>query len=228
MSAFASINAVRSKLQNARGLSMLEVMLAGMILALCACAMLVASYTSAQATKQSAEYSAAVSAARKKMEELCSTNFDALVQRYGKYNPTAGNTFKVYMDEGTQYVANNAKQSGIELPGFRKVVNGVDNFDAGEIVIVTHETNLPSTYGYSCSISSTNLWPDNGNPGGISYTGIPIDLNGDGTTTSGNCYDLSVTPAVKTAVRLPVGVVIRWNGTNGPERYELWTIITRY
>src|SRR6185295_8837337 len=92
-----------------RGLSMMEVMLSTVILALCACAMLVASYTSSQATKQSAEYSAAVTAARKKMEEICSCNFDNIVQRYGKYNPTIGNTFPVLIDEGPQFKDSNGK-----------------------------------------------------------------------------------------------------------------------
>jgi Tfp pilus assembly protein PilV len=218
-----------------RGLSMIEVLLSALILSVCALTMIFAMKTSGDATKQSSEYDAAVAAARRKIEELSTTNFDLLVQRYGKYNPTVGNTFKVYLDEGVQYKdASGAKQTGIELTGLYKLVNGAANWDAGEIVIITHESNAPSTYGYSCSLNASTTFPDGGQPGGISFMTNPttktiaIDLDADGDTTSGNCYDLSVTPNVKTAVRLPIGVVIRWYGPHGPERYEQWTILTRY
>jgi Tfp pilus assembly protein PilV len=210
-----------------RGLSILEVMLAVFILSVAALALLGASITSAGATRQSAEYAAAVSAARKKMEEVSSTQFASLVKTYGV--GSTGTTFKVYLNEGTEY-RNSANKTarGIELQGFRKVVSGVDNYDAGEIVIVTSESAAASTYAYACSRSPSDPKPDNGQPGGISFGGIPLDLNADGNTTSGNCYNLAVTPNVTTAVRLPVGVIVRWDGPHGPERYELWTILTIY
>lgn len=204
-------------------------MLAAVLLALCALALLFTSLTSATSNRQSLEYLAAQSAARSQMEEICGGKFGDLVANYGSTNPIIGNTFKVFMNESAEYKdASGKKGRGIELPGFRKMVNGAENFDAGEIVIVTHESNAPELYGYSCSTSSTDAWPDNGKPGGIGFKGIPIDLNADGNTTSGNCWDLTVAPPVTTAVRLPVGVIVRWRGPKGPERYELWTIVTQY
>ncbi len=209
---------------------MLEVLLSAMILASCTLAMLYASLTSGRATRETGEYSSAVAAARKKMEELCATPYNQLVMRYGRYNPTVGNTFPVYLNEGPQYVdsTSGAKMTGQQLPGLYKLVNGVANYDAGEIIIITNESAAASTYGYSCGVSSTDNRPDLGQPGGCGFKGIPIDLNGDGNTTSGTCYDLSVTPPITTAVRLPVGIIVRWNGPLGPERYELWTVISNF
>ncbi len=66
-----------------RGLSMMEVLLAVLILAGCTLVMLYASLTSSKATTETAEYAAAVAGARKKMEEICSTPFDQIVVRYG-------------------------------------------------------------------------------------------------------------------------------------------------
>lgn len=210
-------------------MAVLEVLLAGVLLAVCALALLLTSLTSSTSNRQSLEYIAAQAAARSQMEEICGNKFGDLVGNYGKTNPLVGNTFKVYLNESPEFKDDTGKKSkGVELKGFRKLVNGAENFDAGEIVIVTHESDLPSTYGYSCSTSSTDSYPDNGKPGGIGFKGIPIDLNADGNTTSGNCWDFSVNPPVTTAVRLPVGVIVRWRGPKGPERYELWTIVTQY
>ncbi len=137
------------------------------------------------------------------------------------------------MNEGLQYKTGlNGKTIGMELQGLYKKTNANttnnSTYDAGEIVIVTHESNPASGYGYSCGMSPTDNRPDLGKPGGISFQAIPIDLDGDGTTTNGDCYIVTGTTPVKTAVRLPVGVVVRWQGISGPERYELWTIVTNY
>lgn len=214
-----------------RGVTLMEVILAAFILAICAMTLLHASTTSGQATRQSAEYNSAVAAARKKMEELCNTaSFDALVGGYGEVNPSIGNTFKVYLNEGIEYLDTaGVKQRGQELKGYYKLVNGSPNYDAGEVVIITTENRLASTYGYKCQLSPTDTYPDgNKSNGGINFSLVPIDLNGDGNTTSGNCYNLNVNPAVTSAIRLPVGVIVRWQGSNGPERYELWTILGKY
>lgn len=213
------------------GVTLFEVILAVFILTVCAMSLLHTSTASGQATRKSAEFNAAVAAARRKMEELCSArSFDDLVSNYGETNPALGNTFKVYFNEGVEYVdAAGVKQRGMQLKGYYKNVNGQANYDAGEVVIITTEDRAPSTYGYKCQMSPTDTYPDgNRTNGGINFSYLPIDLNGDGNTTSGNCYNLNVTPAVTTAVRLPVGVIVRWQGSNGPERYELWTILGKY
>lgn len=206
-----------------RGLSIMEVMLSVFILSICALTILSASYTSASSVKQSAEYAAAVAAARRKMEEIQTTPFLSLVSRYGI--GSRERTFKVFLNEGTEQNSKDAfghMNRGVELPGFCKTIAlATYNYDAGEIVIVNDEAAAPSTYGYACGRSPTDNTPDNNNPGGIGFNGIPIDLNGAGSTTSG-------TIANDKATRLPIGVVIRWDGPHGPERYELWTIISRY
>ena len=214
-----------------RGMSLLEVLLSMSVLAICSMTMLSASMTSGQATRQSAEYNAAVSAARKKMEDLCNlNNFDTLVRDYGEVNPARGNTFPVLLNEGVEYLDSaGVKQKGNTLPGYYKLVNSVANYDAGEVVIITWENRLASSYAYACGTSPTNSYPDTGKSnGGVNFSMLPIDLNGDGVATAGNCYNLVSNPPVKTAVRLPVGVIVRWQGANGPERYELWTILGNY
>lgn len=214
-----------------RGITLLEVILATFILAVCAMSLLIASTTSGQATRQSSEYASAVAAARRKMEDLCNIrDFDTLVAGYGETNPTVGNTFKVYLNDSVQYVDNTGtKQRGQELVGYYKLVNGVANYDAGEVVIITTENRAASTYGYKCQLSPTDTYPDGTKTnGGINFSYLPIDLNGNGTTTDGNCYNMTSVPQVKTAKRLPVGVIVRWQGANGPERYELWTILGNY
>ncbi|MEI6233936.1 MAG: hypothetical protein WCT04_12840 [Planctomycetota bacterium] len=205
-----------------RGLSIMEVMLAVFILSICSLSILTASYTSSTSVQQSAEYAAAVSAARKKMEEIQGYTFAKLNQRYGPGSRET--TFKVYFNEGTEQSTKDAfgkVSRGIEMLGFRKVVNGVDKYDAGEVVLINNESALSTTYGYSCSRSTTDPKPDNGLPGGINFGGIPMDLNGDGNTTSGAVSNSNAT-------RMPVGVIVRWDGQHGPERYELWTVISRY
>ncbi len=216
----------RALRRQARGLTIMEVMLATFILSVCALTIMNASYTSASTVRQSAEYASAVATARQKMEEIQSNPFDGpsgLVARYGVGSRET--TFKVFLNEGTEQATNDSFghfNRGNELIGFRKTVNGVaGNTDAGEVVIVLNESAASNTYGYSCSRSASDTSPDGGQPGGIGFNGLPMDLNGDGNTSSGTVTN-------STATRLPVGVVIRWDGPHGPERYELWTIISRY
>jgi Tfp pilus assembly protein PilV len=214
---------------------MLEVLLAGIVLSVCCICMLDAMVTTTSETRQSGEYAAAVSAARKKLEEITACSLAKVVANYGINAPLIGRTFPVYLNESVESQNGNTKQRGQVLPGYYKTVNGNANTDAGEIVIVTNESALASTYGLSCSIdgstSGPNAYPDNGQPGGINFTGIPIDLDCDGVTssgTSGNKYDLSTSPQITSAVRLPVGVIVRWPGAHGQERVEIWTLVSRY
>ena len=53
-----------------------------------------------------------------------------------------------------------------------------------------------------------------------------MDLNGNGHNNDGETWGSTV--AQQTAIRFPVGVVIRWPGVKSEERYELWTIVSRY
>ena len=196
-----------------RGFSLLEVVLLCVLLAVGAAALGQTFLTALAATRESGEYAAVVAAARQKMEELAATRFEDLVKKYGASAPTVGNTFPVMLDQaGTEINASGTKAYGLELPGY-------NNLPAGEIVIITDESNPPSLYGRS-------LPPDGNRPGGVSFSGLPMDLNGDGNVTSGNVW--GGTPATNLAIRLPVGVVIRWPGARGPERYELWTIMSKY
>jgi Tfp pilus assembly protein PilV len=214
---------------------LIEVLIAGIVLAVCCICMLDAMVTTTSQTRQSGEYAAAMAAARRKIEEITACNFGQVVANYGVNAPIIGRTFPVYQNESWEYQNGSAKSRGLVLPGFYKTVNGAANYDAGEIVIITNESALASTYGLSCSMdgstSGPNAYPDYGNPGGINYTGIPIDLDCDGaisTGTAGNKYDLSTTPQITSAKRLPVGVIVRWMGPHGQERVEVWTLVSQF
>jgi len=164
-------------------------------------------YTSLTATRQSGEFAAAERAARQKMEELASVPFASLCELY-KPSGSVGNSFPVvysYTNKGDDRF----------LPGLTggpssRLYKGVPM--AGEIIIVTDE---------GAAVTSAFDLDGNGVLDPVNYAGGALDLNANGTTTDGD--------VTTTAVRLPVGVVIRWLGVRGQvERYELWTVFTKY
>ena len=197
---------------SARGLTVVEVLITGALLATCICTMVLATTRSMMDTRQSAEYEAAALGARQMLEQLSSLTFQQICATYkpstgqvGAQGGTTGNTFNV------TYAAT-VQNSDLYLPG------APSGQPAGTIWIVTSEAATSASYGPNLSGGTT--------PGGVHFTGLPIDLDLDGATTNGELWNsttLVLSPAVK---RLPVGVVICWQGSHGVERYELWTILS--
>lgn len=112
------------------------------------------------------------------------------------------------------------------LPGL------VDEY-AGEVVFITNETLGKTGYG-------GDLSPNDGLPDGVRFfQDYPVDLSdpADGDTTDPGVFlDLNVdgdsddANAIQneSAIKIAVGVIIRWQGKYGEERHETWTWLTRY
>lgn len=199
----------RHEASPSRGIALLEVMIAAMLVAIAVTAIAQATVNSMLATRQVDERLAASLAARKKMEEIANTPFDQIVDRY-RYGGTIGNTFDVYMTEagsGSQTLL-----QGLSDP------YGIPQ-KAAEIIIITNEDSTAADYG-------RDLKPYDGRPDSCEFVGLPMDLNGNGTLGDGNVW--GSLPNQRTAVRFPVGIVVRWPGVKGDERYELWNVISKY
>jgi type II secretory pathway pseudopilin PulG len=193
----------------ARGITLLEVVAASAILAITVTAISSALANSMMGNRQSGEFLAVQMAARRKLEEISACRFEDLVSRY-QPGGTMGNVFDVYLAEQgsgqTNKLAGLPNAQGVPQP-------------AGEVIVIANEGAPASSYG-------RDLDPLDGKPDGCAFQGIPMDLNGNGTTTDGQVW--GSTPATRTAICFPVGVVIRWPGVRANERYELWTIVSRY
>ena len=193
----------------AKGITLLEVLIAAACVAVVVTAISSSMMNSMLATRQSGEFIAAQLAARQKMEEISTCRFDDIVDIY-KQGGTLGNTFYVY-------ATTTSGGSKIKVPGLPNQ-SGVSQ-PAGEVIIITNEGATSGSYG-------RDLSPFDGVPDGCQFQGLPMDLNGNGNSTDGDVW--GPTAAQRTAIRFPVGIVVRWPGVRGEERYELWTIISKY
>jgi len=141
---------------------------------------------------------------------------------FGRLHP-----FRVYL---TDINADDPNSTQGLLPGL------VDDY-AGEVILITGETNekFATDPNFAVAINTANidevhgvgsyggdLLPRDGKPDGFLSFTMPVDLNGDGDFTD-NTKALG-----SKQMRYPVGVVIRWQGRYGPERYETWTVISSY
>jgi Tfp pilus assembly protein PilV len=192
-----------------RGITLLETLLAAFTVAVAVTAISSSMMNSMLSTRQSGESIAVQMAARQKLEEITAMRFEDIYDAYCS-GGTVGNTFDVYM-------TSNNGGTKVKLSGLSNAAGTPQ--PAGEVIIVTTENAKPSDYGRDIS-------PYNGKPDGCQFSGLPMDLNGNGSSDDGNVWGSS--PGQRTAIRFPVGVVIRWPGVRGEERYELWTIVSRY
>jgi type II secretory pathway pseudopilin PulG len=193
----------------ARGITLIEVLVSALVVAIAVTAISSSMMNSMLATRESGEYLAAQLAARQKMEEISSCRFEDLVDIY-RPGGSIGNTFEVY----TSDVSGGNK---IKLQGLADQY-GVPQ-PAGEVIIITKENAMAGDYG-------RDLSPFDGHADGCQIQGLPMDLNGNGLISDGDVW--GPLPTQHSAIRFPVGVVIRWPGVRGEERYELWTIVSRY
>ena len=192
-----------------KGISLLEVLIAGALVAVVVMAISEAIMNSMLATRQSSERLAVSLAASKKMAEIANTPFDQIVDKY-RFGGSIGNTFDVLMSEAGS--AQQTRLQGLSDP------YGVPQ-PAAEIIVITNEDLGPGSYG-------RDLKPFDGKPDSCEFVGLPMDLNGNGVTGDGDVW--GATTATRTAVRFPIGIVIRWPGVKGDERYELWNIVSKY
>lgn len=141
---------------------------------------------------------------------------------FGRLHP-----FKVYLSDVD---ADNLSSTKGILPGL------VDDY-AGEVILITGETNEDFAGGGTAQvpINTANqdhirgvgsyggdLLPRDGKPDGFQFFALPIDLNGDGL------FDLNTSKIAGKQIRYAAGVIVRWQGRYGPERYETWTILSYY
>jgi len=197
------------RLQRAKGITLIEVTIAAACVAVVVAAISNSMMNSMMSTRQSGEYITAQLAARQKMEEISACRFDDIVDIY-RQGGTLGNAFEVYST-----TTNGG--SKIKMPGLPNTY-GVSQ-PAGEVIIISNESASAATYG-------RDLSPFNGVADGCQFVGLPMDLNGNGSNADGDVW--GPTAVTRTAIRFPVGVVIRWPGVRGEERYELWTILSKY
>lgn len=193
-----------------RGMTLLEVIITMAILSTCLMALSSSTISTMVATRQTAETAAALRAARQKLEQISGERIEDILRWYipGGDPGVAFEVIQEYTPSGRHRL----------LPGIADPTNPAIPVMAGEIVLITRENATQSTYG-------RDLFPKDGQPDGILFRGLPIDLNGNGNTSDGETRSF----VLNKAVRIPVGIVIRWEGAGGrKERYELWTILSDY
>ena len=217
----------RTEEKNAeRGMTLIEIMISITLLCIAALFLAQADTASMNSTWKAREYQAAARAAREKLEELQLIGFanltTALAARKETVAPYRTNPFKVLFNfnaTGTQAMdvampnlnSRLDKNSAVTTAGFLPGL--VDDY-AGEIVLIDDETKPASAWG------SDLLAP--AGPDGVKFASLPFDIDLDGAYTS------SSFGAGNPAYRYLVGVVIRWNGKSGPERFEQWTVLSKY
>jgi len=195
-----------------RGLTLFEVVIVTGMLAVFVLAVSGAQTRSMIGTRQSEERAAAMRIAREKLEKLCAMPFEDV---YTYYGPTGAlRCFDVVLEYSA--ASSSVLQGKCILPGLTRLGHKLPDA-AGEVVLMTDESKSASSYG-------RDLSPCDGYPDGINVVGLPLDLTGDGDLTDGNVWN---PPSVKTGTTFPIGVVIRWQGVAGEERYELWTVLSR-
>lgn len=191
-----------------RGLSLVEV--SAMIFVVAVALVMLARNTmsSMSSARDAADCAAAVRAARLKLEEVAVAPFDKL--------PTYANLeFEVPLeytasDRVLSLTGNTVLDRNRNLQSLKP-----DGTKAGEVIVITDGTAQASSFGRDFVNNTTRRLPKDGQPDGVSFRGLPMDLRAGGLTAD-------------PVVRYPVGVVITWWGACGRiERYELWTIVTR-
>lgn len=189
--------ALTAELDHARGLTLVELMIAVAILAITICATMSAYFSSHRLNVRSREEAIAVAAAQDKLAEIREHNFDDVVNAYG------GQTFQVF--------------------GLNPVAPGVDQ---GEVIIINDETPDEAAYGRDLEAPVGPDGVDlNGNGRRTDVLGLatvtgtfPADLDGDGAAT---------TPVVAPAAfkLIPVVVAVTWQGPSGTARVQMMTMI---
>ena len=204
-----------SSFRSPRGMTLFEALMTIAIVSICLLALISNSISTIVSTRESMEHAAAVRAARLKLEEVASTSFNDIPNRYIK-SMAAGAWANCYeFDVVLEYLPSGKNRM---LPGLWDPARG-SNAPAGEVIVVCDESKTKASYG-------RDLSPYDGQPDGVTFTGLPFDLNSDGDTNDGA---LLADDGPSACGRYPIGIVIRWYGAGGrEERYELWTIISRY
>jgi len=193
-------------------MTLFEALMTITIVSICLLALISNSISTIVSTRESAEHAAAVRMARLKLEEISACGFNDIPDRYIKSMAAGAYSDYYEFDVVMEYLPSgkNRMLPGLWDPGR----NGYA--PAGEVIVVTDESKTKANYG-------RDLSPYDGKPDGVTFTGLPFDLNSDGDTNDGNLVGDASTG------RYPVGIVIRWYGAGGrEERYELWTVISRY
>ena len=205
-----------SSFRSPRGMTLFEALMTIAIVSICLLALISNSISTIVSTRESMEHAAAVRAARLKLEQIAACGFNDIPDHYIK-NLAAATTFANYyeFDVVLEYLPSGKNRM---LPGLWDAGRGI-NAPAGEVIVVCDESKTKNDYG-------RDLSPQDGQPDGVTFTGLPFDLNSDGDTNDGA---LLANDGVSACGRYPIGIVIRWYGAGGrEERYELWTIISRY
>jgi hypothetical protein len=198
------------------GMTLFEALMTITIISICLLALISNSISTIISTRDSTEYAAAVRAAHLKLEEISLYEFNKIQDRYIRGVVTPGVT-PPYMEFEVplEYLPSGQNRM---LPGLKNPATGLP-VPAGEVVIVCDESKTKASYG-------RDLSPYDGQPDGVTFTGLPFDLNSDGDTNDGL---LTGDVGVAATGRYPVGIIVRWYGAGGrEERYELWTVISRY
>ena len=202
----------------ARGLSLFEVMIMAVIIATTLLMIASSSATSMTSISQSGEYAAAARVARLQLEKVSALSLQTLWTTYQPPLRTVLDAGNNYFDVPLEY---GSSGNNMNLPGIGSGNTTSWNptgafIPAGEIIIGNNENLGPGAYG--------RIFPVDPTGNRVSFT-LPMDLDGDGLLTSGDC----TTPKF-TAIRFPVGIVIRWQSAHSGryERYELWTVVSNF
>lgn len=141
---------------------------------------------------------------------------------------------------GTFAVAYDRK-STTNQPGTQVFLPGIAGKDPGEIVIMFDETapvDPPATpyrtlkYGRDLVTNASPMSPvPDGQPDGVNFVQIDCDLDGvvgpsGNSDARGNCAWTDPGTKLVGYGRMPVGVIIRWRGSDGQlQRVEQWTVV---
>lgn len=177
-----------------RGISLMEVMVAVVILAITATAVVTATTSSMRNTRLADETRAASFAARKKMEELLSNTIGGIKIEIA----TKGDTFEVYLND---IAGGTTKQ--IELLGPK-------GLPAGEVILIEDELADPAMLGRDLSGGA--------GPDGVTLCPLPMDFNGNGTTD-----DAAGTKPGPVKLLVGV-VIRWTSTNGLEQRYELWSV----
>ena len=183
--------------EHARGLTLIELMIAVAILAIAICGIMSAYFSSHRLNVRSREEAIAVAAAQDKLAEIREHSFADIVSTYG------GQTFQVL--------------------GLTPVTPGADQ---GEVIIINDESPDEAAYGRDLDppVGPDGVDLD-GNGRRTDVLGVatvtstfPADLDGDGAT---------ITPVVAPAAfkLIPAVVVVTWRGSSGTARVQTMTMI---
>jgi hypothetical protein len=199
------------------GMTLFEALMTITIISICLLALISNSISTIVSTRDAAENAAAVRAAHMKLEEISLYDFKDIPNKYVKGVQVAGQVPPpMEFDVVLEYLPSGKNRM---LPGLRDPAHPGQFVPAGEVIVVCDESKTRADYG-------RDLSPYDGQPDGVTFTGLPFDLNSDGDTNDGL---MTQDEGLAATGRYPVGIIIRWYGAGGrEERYELWTVISRY